>query len=115
MASQNEMKLIVGQHGGVKVYCSSIAYPIYEQLALQGRGKNHWAGLIVRGLRGLSNGIINSDDVFVSDQIMHQGVQDFLINLPGCKVYAQRRDNGSYVISKIVPEAGDYQGAARRR
>lgn len=108
MAINNQWKIIAGQHGGVKVYCTPSAHLIYKQLALKSRGENHWAGVIVRSLRGLSSGMINSDDVFVSSDTMHQGMQNFLVSLPGCNVAAQRYDNGSYVITSIEAVTGNY-------
>ncbi|WP_433998690.1 hypothetical protein [Endozoicomonas sp.] len=99
--------LIAGKHGGVKIFCSPNAFPVYQQLASKSHNANYWATLIIRAVKGLKSGAVNSKDVFVRTSSMHQGLQDFQIVLPGCKVFAQRHDNGDYVISSIV-HADDY-------
>ncbi len=100
--------LIAGKHGGVKIFCSPNAYPVYQQLVSKSNNANYWATLIVRAVKGLKSGAVNSKDVFVRTSAVNQGLQDFQIVLPGCKVFAQRHDNGEYVISSIV-HADDYE------
>ncbi|MFL0809070.1 MAG: hypothetical protein K6L76_01515 [Agarilytica sp.] len=102
-SANNSIKTIAGNFGGYKVRCSTQAFAVYEQLRLKSGNANHWASMIVRGIRGLSNGIINSDDVFVSSGANFGGMQDFTVILPGCTVHAQKYDSGEYFISKIDP------------
>ena len=96
-----QLHLIAGQRDGVKVFCSPQAMPVYQQLVKKSQNSNYWADLIVRGIKGLKSGAINSKDVFVKTSKLHKGLQDFTILLPGCTVHANREDNGCYVISRI--------------
>ncbi|KEQ16375.1 hypothetical protein [Endozoicomonas numazuensis] len=91
--SPQQNHLIAGKHGGVKIFCSPGAYPVYQELVSKSHNANYWATLIVRAVKGLKSGAVNSKDVFVRTSAMHRGLQDFQIALPGCKVFAQRHDS----------------------
>ncbi|WP_281647711.1 hypothetical protein [Parendozoicomonas sp. Alg238-R29] len=101
------LPVIAGQGQGVKIYCSKQAYPVYQQLVAKAGNANYWAGLIVRSIQGLQSGAVNSKDVFVHTGAMHKGLQDFQVIMPGCTVLAQKKNDGSYVISGI-DATGDY-------
>lgn len=103
-----QLPLIAGQHCGVRVYCSQQAWPTWQQLVKQSRNANYWADFIVRSVTGLKSGAVSSKDVFVKTSAVHRGLQDFQIILPGCTVYAQREDNGTYIVCRIDASM-DYQ------
>jgi hypothetical protein len=66
--TEGKLATIAGQSGGKQVYCSPQALPVVNQLvALANKGK-YWAGLIVRGIKGLTSGRLHMDNVYVQKE-----------------------------------------------
>ncbi len=98
----NGLTLIAGHNNiGFKVYASARAYAAYQHLTKEVKAKNYWAHLIIKGIQGLNSGMITSNDVFVQTTDHKHGSQDFVVVLPGCTVYAERRNKAEYVISRL--------------
>lgn len=89
--------LITGGGAGKPVYITPQAKPIYDELLKLARRNNYWAVTTVRGINELVAGRLNMNNIFVHPGCPKRyGREEFVVVLPGCKVTAEKLENGSY-------------------
>ena len=94
--------IIAGQNAGKRVRCSSAALPVYNQLVALAQGGNYWAGLVVRGIRGLSSGRLNLDNIFVQKESqVAYGPGLFYVVLPGVMATMEQTTDGNYELKAL--------------
>ena len=94
--------IIAGQNAGKRVRCSSAALPVYNQLVALAQGGNYWAGLVVRGIRGLSSGRLNFDNIFVQKESqVAYGPGLFYVVLPGVMATMEQTADGNYELKAL--------------
>ncbi|WP_188150881.1 hypothetical protein [Teredinibacter waterburyi] len=75
---------IAGNAGGKRILCSNQALPVYNELVNLANSGNHWAGLVVRGIKGLTSGRLHMDNVYVQQETsVAYGRGVFYLVLPG--------------------------------
>lgn len=99
---------ISGQ-AGKRVLCSPQALPIFNNLVKLAKNGNHWAGLIVRGIQGLSSGTLDRDNIYIEKKkSLAYGNGAFHIVLPGVTASLEKHPNGSYILQRIKTD-NNYQ------
>ncbi|MCX2801642.1 hypothetical protein OQJ68_07580 [Microbulbifer thermotolerans] len=90
---------IAGHHAGKPVTITPQADPIYRELVKLARRGNYWAVLTVNGIHQLAAGRLHQNNIFVKPDAVHRdGTEEFVVILPGCRVTAEKRPDGSYRI-----------------
>ncbi|MCX2793938.1 hypothetical protein OQJ62_03265 [Microbulbifer thermotolerans] len=88
---------IAGHHAGKPVTITPQADPIYRELVKLARRGNYWAVLTVNGIHQLTAGRLHQNNIFVKPDAVHRdGTEEFVVILPGCRVTAEKRPDGSY-------------------
>ncbi|MCX2840837.1 hypothetical protein OQJ59_04315 [Microbulbifer thermotolerans] len=88
---------IAGHHAGKPVTITPQADPIYRELVKLARRGNYWAVLTVNGIHQLAAGRLHQNNIFVKPDAVHRdGTEEFVVILPGCRVTAEKRPDGSY-------------------
>ena len=101
-ATEGKPTTIAGGSAGKSVLCSPQALPIYNDLARLANKVNHWAGLVVRGIKGLSSGRLHMDNVYIQKaQNVAYGRGTFYVVLPGVTATLEDRANGTYEVKSL--------------
>lgn len=101
---------ISGSTAGSKVRCSNQALPIYNDLVTLANKGNHWAGLIVRGIKGLASGRLHMDNVYVqSENNIAYGRGIFYVVLPGATATFESCDDGGYQLRGLKTDTNYLQ------
>jgi len=110
MLSANQLKpykattspTIAGKYSGKKVLCSAQALPVFNNLISLAKKGNHWAGMVVRGIEGLSSGKLHLDNIYIEEKkSLAYGKGAFHIVLPGVTASLEELPNGSYILQRI--------------
>lgn len=100
---------IAGNAGGKRVLCSNQALPIFNDLVKLSRSGNHWAGIIVKAITGLSAGKLHLDNIFIEEKkSLAYGKGAFHLVLPGVTASLDELPNGSYILQHIKTDT-NYQ------
>ena len=109
-ASEGQLSTIAGGSGGRRVKCSSQALPVYNNLVTLANSGNYWAGLVVRGIKGLSSGRLHMDNVYIQkENQLAYGRGIFYLVLPGVTATLQDCDDGSYELRGLKADANYVQ------
>jgi len=100
---------IAGRTSGKRILCSQQALPIYNDLVKLAKNGNHWAGLIVRGIEGLTSGRLDKGNIYIDKRkSLAYGKDSFYVVLPGVTATLDDHPNGSYILQHIKVD-GNYQ------
>jgi hypothetical protein len=100
--TEGKLATIAGQSGGKQVYCSPQALPVFNQLVALANKGNYWAGLIVRGIKGLTSGRLHMDNVYVQKESkLAYGRGLFYVVLPGVTATLEDREDGTYELKSL--------------
>ncbi|WP_341938816.1 hypothetical protein [Marinimicrobium sp. C2-29] len=92
---------IAGQSAGKRVSCSPQALPVFNQLVALSNG-NYWAGLVVKGIRGLASGRLHMDNIYVEKETnLAYGKGLFYVVLPGVTATLEDRTDGTYLLQTL--------------
>lgn len=109
-ASEGQLSIIAGGSAGRKVRCSSQALPVYNNLVALANGGNYWAGLVVRGIKGLTSGRLHIDNVYIQKETqVAYGRGIFYLVLPGVTATLQDCEDGSYELRGLNADANYMQ------
>ena len=112
----NQGKLIAGGAGGSHVRCSKQALPTYNELVKLANAGNYWAGLVVRGIKGLTSGRLHMDNVYVQqDKNITYGRGVFYLVLPGVKATLESCDYGGYLVQSLSADLNYLQKQEEKR
>lgn len=94
-----ELPLIAGSASGKPVRITPAAKPIYDELFRLAQQGNHWARLTVKGINELVTGRLHQNNIFVHPSAkLRNGVEEFVVILPGCKVTVEKLDSDGFKI-----------------
>lgn len=100
--TEGKLTTIAGQSSGKQVYCSPQALPVFNQLVGLANQGNYWAGLIVRGIKGLTSGRLHMDNVYVQkENRLAYGRGLFYVVLPGVTATLEDREDGTYALQSL--------------
>ena len=101
-ATEGKSITIAGSSGGKRVMCSNQALPVYNNLVTLAKEGNHWAGLIVRGIKGLTSGRLHMDNVYVQkENSLAYGRGLFYVVLPGVTATLEDCADGSFQLKYL--------------
>lgn len=100
---------ISGAKAGRNVRCSPQALSTYNELVAMS-ASNYWAGMIVRGIKGLSCGRLHMDNIYVEQarNISH-GNGLFYAILPGVRATFEELNDGSYQLMFLKPDRAYFE------
>lgn len=108
---EGQLITIAGASGGKRVTCSNQALAVYDELFELAENKgNYWAGMIVRGLRGLTSGRLSMDNVYIekhNNNASGRGV--FYLVLPGITAILEDCVDGTYQVHSLEADANYMQ------
>lgn len=105
--------LISGRYGGKRISVVPGYQPHYDQLEKASNAGQHWARLAVQGLTSLSAGRLNKDNVFVRpNEMVRNGVEEFIVVLPGCKATVCRQVNDEYKVVCLELDTLYFEGSS---
>lgn len=92
--------VIAGNHSGKPVKITQNAEPVYRELVkLAKSSKNYWAQITVKAINELSAGRLHQNNIFIKPGAMYRdGVEDFVMILPGCKVTCEKLASDEFKI-----------------
>jgi hypothetical protein len=97
--------VIAGKHAGKEVTIVPNAEPIYEKLKTLANNNNHWARLTIQGIHDLASGRLHQNNIFVKpNHLGNGGYEEFVIYLPGCKVFAEKLPSDKFKILGFEPD-----------
>jgi hypothetical protein len=77
---------------------------VYNQLVALAN-KNYWAGMIVRGIKGLTSGRLHMDNVFVQKETrLAYGKGLFYVVLPGVTATLEDCEDGTYLLKSLTAD-----------
>ncbi|WP_018417000.1 hypothetical protein [Teredinibacter turnerae] len=101
-AQEGALSTIAGDKGGKKVKCSNQALPVYNELVALALSGNYWAGLVVRGIKGLTSGRMNMDNIYIQKETqLAYGRGIFYLVLPGVTATLEDCADGTYVVKSL--------------
>jgi len=94
--------VIAGDSSGKRVQCSAQALPVFNNIVKLAQNGNHWAGLIIRGIKGLTSGRLHLDNIYIDQKNgIAYGKGAFHIVLPGVTATLEELSNGQYILQFI--------------
>ncbi|TVZ41887.1 hypothetical protein P886_1238 [Alteromonadaceae bacterium 2753L.S.0a.02] len=115
-ATEGKPLTIAGASAGKRVRCSPQALPVYNELVALANAGNYWAGLVVKGIKGLSAGRLQMDNIYVrkAEQLAcGRGV--FYLVLPGVTATLEDRDSGAYELMYLQADSNYMQMQEKTR
>ncbi|MFL0797662.1 MAG: hypothetical protein K6L73_09250 [Cellvibrionaceae bacterium] len=109
-ATEGQLTTIAGESAGRRVLCSNSSLSKFNELVALANKGNYWAGLVVKGIKGLTSGYLNMDNVYIQKEknlISGEGV--FYVVLPGVTATIESRQDSSFVLTDIKADANYIQ------
>lgn len=89
--------LITGYRSGQPVSITPQSKSTWDELVRLANGGACWAQIAVRAVEQLIAGRLSQNNIFIkSSSIDHNGVKEFLMILPGCRVTVEKLPNGCH-------------------
>ena len=87
---------------GKQVRCAPGALPAFRNLESLARSGNYWAGLIVRGVLGLTSGPLDKNNIYIEEKNgLAYGLGALYMVLPGVTAVLEKLPNDSYILQHI--------------